>query len=115
MAPVMAVRLFSNGVESEVGPFVAKFTENVCRAAAASLRAPAPARSLEFVLEGKAVRFEVDGLEVSFAAGGFAATIVHDTLSGMVRHLKGIDPAGVLRILVEIDPSAACNPPTGTS
>ena len=105
MAAAMTVRLFSDGTESQVSPFVGRFTESVCRAVAASLRAPVPARSLEFVLERSKARFFVDGTEVSLELGGFAATLVHDTLSGMVRHLKGVDPNGMIRIAVDVDPA----------
>jgi len=34
---------------------------------------------------------------------GFAKTIVRDTLRGMIHHLKGVDPEGIVRIEVEIE------------
>jgi hypothetical protein len=98
------VRLFSGGCPLPVSPFIARFLGGVCRAMAAALRAPAAARSLEFTLEREAVTFRVDGAEVPLGLGqGFAETIVRDTLRGMTRGLKGIDPEAALRVEVDVE------------
>lgn len=97
------MRLFSNGREVFVGPFVGRFTANVCRAVANSLRTPDYQRTIEFALDRDSVGMRVDGRTVDLDAGqGFARTITRETLKGMVRELKGVDPSGALRIEVDL-------------
>ena len=106
----MRVRLYTNGAECPVGNFVGRYLGNVCAAIGASLKAPRPARILSFELEGDRVLFRVDEDRVSLDQGrGFAVTIVRDTLRGMVRHLKNVDPEGSVRIEVvcEGEPQSA--------
>ena len=100
----MRVRLFCNDHETFVSPFIGKFTANVCRAVTESLKAPSSSKSIHFVLQGDGVGLHVDGKQVLLdGSQGFAETIVRDTLKGMVRHLKAIDPEGVIRIEIELE------------
>ncbi len=93
----MQVRIECNGTVLPVGPFVGRFTGNVCSAVVASLNSPQPTRHICFELDRWGVRLLVDGFAVAVDRG-FAARIVGNTLRGMVRDLKGIDPDGELRI-----------------
>ncbi len=96
-------RLFSGTNESFVSPFVARFAGNVCLAVAKSLKAPDPVRSIHYELRSDFVGLRIDGVEVPLDKNqGFAGTIVLDTLRGMIRHLKGLEPEGDCRIEVEI-------------
>jgi hypothetical protein len=100
----MRVRLFCNDHETFVSPFIEKFTANVCRAVTESLKAPSSSRSIQFILQGDGVGLHVDGKQVLLdSSQGFAETIVRDTLKGMVRHLKAIDPEGVIRIEIDLE------------
>jgi hypothetical protein len=99
----MRSRLYANGVELSVGPFVGQFVGNVCSGVAASLKGPSPQKRICLELEGDAVRVEVDGTSVPMdQSQGFAQVILRDTLRGMIRNLKGIDGNSVVRIEVEI-------------
>lgn len=98
----MRVRLFSNDIETAVNPFISRFVGNVGAAIAASLKAPRAAAQLEYCLEGELVRLQVDGTQISLdRSQGFARSIVRDTLRGMVCHLKGVDPEGIIRIQLD--------------
>ena len=100
----MRVSLYSNGDAAFVSSFVGKFVGGVCLAAASSLKAPRPARSLRFELERDAIRLQVDGVAVPLNKNqGFAETIVRDTIQGMIQHLKGVDPEGIIQIEVDIE------------
>jgi hypothetical protein len=100
----MRSKLYSNGVELFVGPFVGQFVGNVCLGVAASLKGPRPEQRICFELEGDAVRVEVDGASVPMdQSQGFAQTILRDTLRGMIRSLKGIDGDSMVRIEAEIE------------
>jgi hypothetical protein len=99
----MTVRLFSGGRECFVSPFIARFIANVCRAVAGSLKAPPAQGRIEFVLQEGRVELRVDGVTVPLdGRQGFASSIVEDTLRGLVRRLKEVDPEGPLRVEVEI-------------
>ena len=99
----MRVRLFSGGSETFASPFIARFTGNVCLAVATSLKAPLPAQKLSYDIDGEKVELRIDGAAIPLdSSQGFAQTIVRDTLRGMIRHLKGLDPDGNFRIEVEI-------------
>jgi hypothetical protein len=100
----MRVRLFCNDHETFVSPFIGKFTANVCKAVTESLKAPSSSRSIQFILQGDEVGLHVDGKQVLLdRSQGFAETIVRDTLKGMIRHLKAIDPEGVIRIEIDLE------------
>jgi len=96
----MRVRLVSGDRPCPAGPFVTDYIGGVCRAVVGALSAPAPAERIDAVLDGEGVRLAVDGRSVPLE--GFAARIVEDTLRGMVRSLKGVDPDSRLRIEVEL-------------
>ena len=99
----MRVRLVSGGRECLVGRFVGEFVGGVCRAIAGSLKAPAANRRIELSLEQDRVELRIDGRSVALdGSQGFAATIVADTIRGMVRHLKDVDADGALRIEVDL-------------
>ena len=100
----MQTRLYSNNVEAPVGPFIGRFLGNVCAGIAASLKTPQPLKKLRFELESDGVRIQINGASIALdMSQGFAKTIVKDTLRGMIRHLKGIDPEAMILIEVELD------------
>jgi hypothetical protein len=99
----MRVRLICESVEAPVSPFVARFISGVCIAVAASLKTPAAARIVEFELHGEEVGLQIDGYVIPLGLNqGFAETLVRDTLSGMIRSLKGVDPRRNIRIVVDL-------------
>jgi len=99
----MRVRLYSNGVEAPVSPFVGKFAGNVCSAVAASLKGPRAGKQIHFELEGDAVRLKIDGIEIPMdKSQGFAEILARDTLRGMIQHLKGIEGDALIRLEVDI-------------
>ena len=98
------MRLYCNDHETFVSPFIGKFTANVCKAMTESLKAPSSSRSIQFILQGDDVGLHVDGTLVLLdRSQGFAETIVRDTLKGMIRHIKAIDPEGVIRIEIDLE------------
>ena len=100
----MRIRLYSNGRELTVSPFIGKFIGNVCPAVAASLKGPRPEKRLRYELEADSIRIQVDGVPVPLdKSQGFAETISRDTLLGMIRHLKGVDQSGIICIEVEFE------------
>src|SRR5262249_28382110 len=101
MSAAMRVRLFSGGRETFVSPFIAKFTSGVCCAVVSALKAPPARDRLAFEVAPESVAVLVDGAPVDLdSSQGFAATIVRDTLLGMVQSLKGIDARAPVRIEV---------------
>jgi hypothetical protein len=100
----MRIHLFSNGIEAHLTAFIGKFLANVCTAVAASLKTPQPIKTLKYEIEGEIVRIHVNQIPVSLnMSQGFSKIIVHDTLRGMIRHLKLADPNGSIRIEVDME------------
>ncbi len=100
----MRTRLFSNEIEAPLSPFIGKLVGNVCFGVASSLKTPLPIKNLKYELEGEAVHIEVNHTHVPLnMSQGFSRIIVHDTLRGMIRHLKLADPNGAIRIEVEME------------
>lgn len=100
----MRIRIFSNEVEAPLSRFIGKFLGNVCFGIASSLKTPQPISSLKYELEDEDVRIEVNQLPLPLnMSQGFSRVIIHDTVRGMIRHLKLDDPNGTIRIEVEIE------------
>ena len=100
----MRIRLFSNEIEAPLSPFIGKFLGNVCFGVASSLKTPLPIKNLKYELEGEAVHIEINHTRVPLnMSQGFSRIIIHDTLRGMIRHLKLADPNGAIRIVVEME------------
>jgi hypothetical protein len=100
----MQIRILCNGQEVSVGPFVGRFVGNVCIAIVSSLKAPRASERVLFDLERHEVTLQVDAHPVPMdPTQGFARTIVQDTLRGMLRHLKGINPEGSVRIELRLE------------
>jgi hypothetical protein len=98
------VRLYCNGSETQVKPFVSRFTANVCQAIVSSLKAPRFTNRIDFTLNGDLIELRVDQATVPLdKSQGFAETMVRDTIRGMVQHLKDIDPGGTIRIEVDLE------------
>lgn len=95
--------MLSNGIEAPLTPFIGKLVGNVCAGIAASLKTPSPVRTLEYELEGEAVRITVNKTPVTLETSRFSNKIVNDTIRGMIRHLKMEDPAGLIKIHVEME------------
>ena len=101
---IMKIRIYSNEMEAPLSRFIGQFLGNVCAGIAASLKTPLPVRTLEYELEGNAVRIQVNGIPVALnLSQGFATTIVRDTIRGMISHLKLKDPNGNIRIQIEME------------
>ena len=102
--PTMKVRIFSNEVEAPLSRFIGKFLGNVCFGITSSLKTPLPIQTLQYEIEGDAVRIEVNRNPVPLnMSQGFSRIIIHDTIRGMIRHLKLADPNGAIRIEVEVE------------
>jgi hypothetical protein len=100
----MRIRIFSNEVEAPLSRFIGNFLGNVCFGVVSSLKTPQPINFLKCEIEGEAVRIEVNQNPVPLnMSQGFCRIIIHDTIRGMVRHLKLADPNGTIRIEVEIE------------
>ncbi len=100
----MRVRLICESREAPVSPFVARFVSNVCTAVAASLKAPTAANLIEYELHGDEVRLQIDGAPIPLGLNqGFAETLVRDTLHGVIRSLKGMNPQRDVRIIVDLE------------
>jgi hypothetical protein len=98
------VRIICDGKDLAVGRFVARFVAGICRGIVDALKSPPPNREITFEVEGAAVRLWVDDVMVPMDGGqGFAHVIILDTLRGMLRHLKGIDPQGNVRIVTNLE------------
>jgi hypothetical protein len=103
----MRIRIFSNGIEAPLSPFIGKFLGNVCFGIVSSLKTPLPIKSLKIEIDGEVVRIEVNQTLVPLnLSQGFSRIIILDTLRGMVRHLKMADPSGAIRIEVEMETAA---------
>jgi hypothetical protein len=100
----MRIRIYSNGIEAPLSPFIGKFLGNVCLGVASSLKTPLPIKTLKYELEGEIVHIEVNQMRVPLnMSRGFSRIIVLDTLRGMIRHLKLADPNGAIRIELETE------------
>jgi hypothetical protein len=100
----MNVRLISDGIDAPVTPFVGQFISSICIAAVSALKDANPKKCVEFELHGSECRLQVDGVAVPLnLSRGFAATLVAETLCGLVRPLKGVDPQKRVQIIVEIE------------
>jgi hypothetical protein len=98
----MRIRIYSNGIEAPLTPFVAKFLGNVCLGITTSLKAPRQIKALKYEIEGDQVRILVNEIPV-ILDHRFSRIIVLDTIRGMIRHLKMADSNGSLRIEVETE------------
>lgn len=103
----MRVRIYSNGIEAHLSPFIGKFLGNVCFGIASSLKTPEPIKTLQYDIDADLVRIEVNQEPVPLnLSQGFSRIIIVDTIRGMIRHLKMADPNGVIRIEVEMETQA---------
>jgi len=100
----MRIRLYSNGIEAPLTSFIGKFLGNVCAGITASLKTPQPVKGFRYELEGEMVRIYVNQIFVPLdMSQGFSRIIVQDTIRGMIHHLKLADPAGVIKIEVDME------------
>jgi hypothetical protein len=94
----------SDGIEAPLTPFIGKLVGNVCHGIAASLKIPLPIRTLDYELEGNAVRIQVNQAPVMLnMSQGFSQIIIGDTIRGMIRHLKMKDPSGLINIHIDVE------------
>lgn len=96
----MRIRIFSNGIEAPLTPFIGTFLGNVCIAITSSLKSPQSIKTLKYEIEHDKVRILANGDPVVLDHR-FSQIIVLDTIRGMIRHLKMADPNGSIRIEVE--------------
>jgi len=103
----MRVRIYSNDIEAPLTPFIGKFLGNVCAGITASLKTPQPIKTFKYELDEEMVRIHVNQTFVPLdMSQGFSRIIVLDTIRGMIRHLKLADPAGAIRIEVDMEPDS---------
>ena len=103
----MRIRIYSNGTEAHLTPFIGKFIANVCAGIAASLKTPLPIRSLSYDIVDEDVRIDINSTPVPMdLSHGFSRIIVLDAIRGMIRHLKMADPNGAIRIDIEMEAEA---------
>ncbi|MDR1726600.1 MAG: hypothetical protein LBT74_01495 [Acidobacteriota bacterium] len=99
----MKIRMYSNDVEAPLTPFIGRYVGNVCVGIVDALKTNAPVRTLRYDLEGDAARIRLNGEPLPLdLASGFAEKMISDTVRGMIRRLKMDDPAGVVRIEIEL-------------
>jgi hypothetical protein len=100
----MRIHIYSNGIEAPLTSFIGRFLGNVCAGITASLKTPHPVKSFRYELEEEAVRIHVNEIFVPLdMSQGFSRVIVRDTIRGMICHLKLADPAGTIRIEVDME------------
>ena len=99
---IMRISIFSEGVEAHLTPFIEKFIGNVCIGIAGSLKTPQPIKRLEYDLEGESVRIQVNQAPLVMDHV-FSRLIVMDTIRGMIGRLKMADPAGKIKIQIEME------------
>ena len=100
----MRTRIYSNEIEAPLSPFIGKFLGYVCAGITASLKTPQPVKTFKYELKGDAVNIHVNETPVPLnMSQGFSRIIVHDTIRGMIRHLKMADPNGDIRIEVDME------------
>src|SRR5512145_2674282 len=98
----MRVRIYSNGIEAPLSPFIGKFIGNVCFGIASSLKTPGPIQALKYEMDGDMVRIDVNETPVPLnLSQGFSRIIIVDTLRGMIRHLRMADTGGAIRTEVD--------------
>jgi hypothetical protein len=100
----MRIHIYSNGIEAPLTSFIGRFLGNVCAGITASLKTPQPIKTFQYELEGETVRIHVNRVFVPLdMSQGFSRIIVLDTIRGMIRHLKLADPAGAIKIEVDME------------
>ena len=96
--------MWSNEIEASLTSFIGKYIGNVCLAIVASLKTSAPAGTLIYNVSGESVRIILNGSPLPLnLSSGFAEKMILDTIRGMIRLLKMDDPAGNIRIEIELE------------
>ena len=99
----MIVRMWSNESEAGLTPFVGGYIGNVCLAIAASLKTSEPIKMLRYDVSGESVSIMLNGNPLSLHLNsGFVEKMILDTIRGAIRRLKMADPAGVIRIEIDL-------------
>jgi len=94
----MNVQAIVDNSNVPLNPFIEEYVAAVFYAAAATLRGVDDPKELEFIIHGDDLKITSDGTPVEFV--GFAKTIVYDTLSATLKHLKGVDISRETKIVV---------------
>jgi hypothetical protein len=94
------VRAFSGQREIDLNAFVETYVGNVFSGVSNSLRGVTGSHRLEFIVDKGKVALSADGVPVELV--GFAAQIVNDTVSAVLKHLKGFSPDDLIRIVIEL-------------
>jgi hypothetical protein len=99
----MKIHLWSNEIEAPLTPFIGRYVGNVCVGIVDALKTSAPVRTLRYDVAGDSVRILLNGEPLPLnLASGFAEKMILDTVRGMIRRLKMDDPAGAIRIEIEL-------------
>ena len=96
----MKARVFVRDREIDLNPFTEGYIGNVLSAIAASLRGVSSPRHVEFSVSGGRLSITADGVAIQLA--GFAELIAVDTVSAVLKHLKGFSPDDPVRISIEL-------------
>jgi hypothetical protein len=93
------VQAFVGDKEINLNAFVQTYVGNVFSGVADSLRGVKVPQCLEFAVDRGSVAVSADGVPIELK--GFAAQIVNDTITAVLKHLKGFSPDGPVRIVIE--------------
>lgn len=86
----MNAKLHVDGRKVNMKPFVETYLANVCEAILRSLKGTEGAQRVVFRIRGKDLELLVDDRPLDLHIDkGFAHVIVHDTLVGVMSHLRG--------------------------
>jgi len=96
----MKVKAHIGDRQIDLNEFVETYIGNVFTGVANSLRGVKLVRRLEFTVDNGNVAITADGDPVDL--NGFAAQIVNDTVNAALKHLKGLTPADLVRIVIEL-------------
>ena len=99
----MKIHLYSNEIEAPLTPFIGSYVGNVCVGIVDALKTNESTRTLRYDIAGESVSIMLNGKPLPLnLASGFVEQLILDTIRGMIRRLKMDDPAGVIRIEIEL-------------
>ena len=99
----MKIHLYSNEIEAPLTPFIGSYVGNVCVGIVDALKTDELIRTLRYDIAGESVDIMLNEKQLPLnLASGFVEKMILDTIRGMIRRLKMNDPAGIIRIEIEL-------------
>ena len=99
----MKIHLYSNEIEAPLTPFIGSYVGNVCVGIVDALKTDESIRTLRYDIAGESVDIMLNEKPLPLnLASGFVEKMILDTIRGMIRRLKMNDPAGIIRIEIEL-------------